>query len=83
MYLQYYWLTNTNVHPLLMPLQLTTAALPKRISLIFLWVELSQRDTILIVNPLLKTVSIFGGKWGEHSYSDSPKYNILKIISIT
>ena len=36
---------------------------------------ISQRDPIPIVNPLLKMVFVFGGRWGAHSYSYSPKYN--------
>ena len=52
-----------------------TPALPKRLSLIFLWAEFSRRDAIPIVYSILKTVCIFGRKWGAHSYSTSPKYN--------
>ena len=69
------WLDNPNVHQLLNPGQLTTPALPKRFSVIFLWAELSQRAPISIINPPLKTVCIFGGRWDAHSYLDSPKNN--------
>ena len=37
--------------------------------------ELSRMAPIPIVNTLLKTLCDFGGKWREHSYLDSPKYN--------
>ena len=67
------WLANPNIQRLLTLGHLTTPALPKRISIIFLWEEFSQRDTIHIVNPLLNTVRSFGGRCGTHSYSDSPK----------
>ena len=46
-----------------------------RLSIIFLWEGFSQRAPIPIVNPLLKTVCIFGGIWGAHYYSASPKNN--------
>ena len=59
-----------------MPGQLTNTALPKRISLIFLWAEFDQRDPMPIVKPLPKTVCVFGGRWGVHSYLASPKYKI-------
>ena len=52
---------------MLIPGQLPTPELPKRISLIFPWAGFSQRSPIPIFNPLLKT--------GAHSYSASPKYN--------
>ena len=60
--------TNTNVHTLLNPGHLPTTALPKRLSLIFLWTEFPRRDPIPIVNPLLYTVCIFEGWWSAHSY---------------
>ena len=65
------WLDNPNVHRLLMPVQLPTPALPNRLSLIFIWAELSQRAPIPIANPLLDTVCIVGGQWGAHYYSTS------------
>ena len=52
------WLANQNVHQLLNPGHLTTPALPKRLSLILLWAELSQKDPTPIVNPLQYTVCI-------------------------
>ena len=69
------WLDNRNVHRFLNLERLPTPALPKSISLIFLLAELSWRAPIPIVNPLLYTVCIFGGRWGEHSYLDTPKNN--------
>ena len=69
------WLANPNIHQLLKPTQLPTTALPKRLSVIFLWAEFYQRDPIPIFNPLLKTVRICGGRWGAHSYLASPKNN--------
>ena len=59
MYLPASRLDNQNVHRLLKPVHLPTPALPKRISLIFLWEELSWRDPITIVNPLQYKVCIF------------------------
>ena len=59
MYLPACLLSNQNVHQLLKTVHLTTTALPKSISLIFLWERFSQRDTIPIVNPLQYTVCIF------------------------
>ena len=70
--------SNPNLHRLLILGQLSTPVLPKGISLIFPWVEFSRRASISIVNLLVKTVSVFGGRWGAHSYSDSPKYNKIK-----
>ena len=70
-----YWLANTNVHQLLKLGYLPTLLLPNTISPIFLWAEFSQRNHITIDNPLLNIVYIFGGRWGTHSYSDSPKNN--------
>ena len=58
-----------------MTVQLPTPALPKRLSLSFLWEEFSQRAPIPIVNSLHKTVRVFGGQWVAHSYLDSPNYN--------
>ena len=58
MYFPDWWLANQNLHWLLKPGHLPTPALPKRLSLIFLWAELSRRDPILIVNPLQYTVCI-------------------------
>ena len=72
MYLPAIRLANTNIHLLLNPGQLPTTALPKRLSRIFLWEEFSRRDPILIVNTFLYTDYIFGGRWGAHSYLDSP-----------
>ena len=43
-----------------MPGKLPTTTLPKRISLTFLWAELSQRDPIPIVNALLKKFFLEG-----------------------
>ena len=59
-----YQLANPNVHRLLTQVQLPTPALLKRIYLIFIWQELSQRAPILIFNPLLDIVYIVGGQWG-------------------
>ena len=53
--------------------QMSTPDIPKRLSIIFLWAEFSQRAPIPIVNILINTVYIVGGLWGTHSYSDSPK----------
>ena len=36
------------------------------------------RSPIPIVNPLLKTVFVFGVQWGAQSYSDLPNYNTIK-----
>ena len=74
-YLPVYWLYNPNVHRLLKPGHMPTPALPKRLSLIFLWEEFSQTDPIQIVNPLLDTVCIIGGRWCAHSYFYLPKNN--------
>ena len=60
---------------MLMPGHLTTTAFPKRLYLIFLWAEWSQRDPIPIVDPLLKIVCIFVVLWGAHYYFSSTKYN--------
>ena len=67
-------MANPKVHQFFIPRQLPTPALYKRLSLIFLWVKFSQRASIPIVNPLLKTVCTFGGRWCAHYYSASPKY---------
>ena len=64
-------LANQNVHQLLNLGHLTTPDIPKRLSLIFLWVELFQRDPIPIVDSLLKPDCIFGGRWDAHFYLDS------------
>ena len=72
-YLPAWWLANPNIHQLLNPGQLLTAALPRRFSIIFLWAELSRRDPIPIVNPLLKTVRVLEGRWGTHFYFASQK----------
>ena len=77
-YLPAFLLADPNVHLLIKSVQLPTPELPKRLYLIFLWVEFSQMDTIPIVNPLLNTVRIFGGRWGAHSYLASPKNNKKK-----
>ena len=69
------WLASPNVHWLITLGQLNTPALPKRLSLIFLWAEFSLRSSIHIVTPLLNTVRIFGGRWDVHSYLSSPTYN--------
>ena len=74
-YLPACWLANSNVHWLHTLGQLPTHALPKRLHLIFLWAEFSQRAPITIANPILKPVLIFGGKWGAHSYLVSHKNN--------
>ena len=58
-YLLDYWLESPNVHRLLIPGQLTNPALTNMPYLIFLWTEISQRDPIPMVNPLLKIVYIF------------------------
>ena len=42
--------------------KITTPTLPKRLYLIFLLAELSQRAPTPIVNTLLNTVHIFGGQ---------------------
>ena len=68
-----YWLENQNVHRLLNPGQLPTHAVPKRLSLIFLLTVFSQRDPIPIVNSIIDTVCIVGGRWVAHYYSPSPK----------
>ena len=54
-------LENPNVHHFLNPGKLTTPEFPKRLSLIFLWVELYRRYPIPIVNPLLIKFRIFKG----------------------
>ena len=74
-YLPACWLANPNLHRLIMPILMSTPTIPKRIYLIFLWAEFPQRDPIPIIDPLLKTVYIFVGIWGAHSYLDSKKYN--------
>ena len=58
MYLPACWLANQNVHQLLNLAHLLTPALSKRLSLIFLRMELYLRDPIPIVNPLIYTVCI-------------------------
>ena len=68
-------LANPTIHRFIIPGQLTSPALPKRLSLIFLLEVLSQRSPITIVNPLLKTFCFFGGIWGAHYCLASPKYN--------
>ena len=73
-YLLSCWLSNPNVHRLLIPGQLPTNALNKRLSPILLWAESPQRNPINIVNTILKTVCVFGGRWGAHYYLASPKY---------
>ena len=60
------WLANPDVHRFLNPGQLTTPALPKRISVIFLWTEFFQRYHIPIFNPLLKKFVFFEGD-GAHT----------------
>ena len=67
-YLLGYWLANPNVHRLLKTVHLSTPALPRRLSVIFLWEELSQRALIPILNTLLDIICIVGGRWGAHSY---------------
>ena len=67
------WLANPNVHWLITPEKLPTPALPKRLSLIFIWAELSRRARIPIFNILLNTVCIVGGRQGTHSYLPLPK----------
>ena len=74
-YLSAYWLANPNTHWLLTLGKFPIFALIKRLSLIFIWVEFFRKAPIPIFNPLLYTVCIVGGKWGAHSYSDSPKNN--------
>ena len=69
------WLANPNVHRLLMTGKLLTPALTKRLSLIIIWSEFSQRAPIPIVNRILKMVYNFGGRWVAKYYSASPKYN--------
>ena len=61
-------LANPNLHRLLKPVKLPTPVLLKRISLIFLWEDFSQRDTIPIVNALLYKFYIFVVWWCAHSY---------------
>ena len=68
-----YCLANTNVCRFLTPLQLPTPELPKRLSIIFLRKQFSQRGAIPMVNPLLNIVCIFGRRWDAHSYLSSPK----------
>ena len=51
-------LANQNLHRLLKRGHLPTPALPKRLSLIFLWAELSRNAPIPIVKPLQYTVCI-------------------------
>ena len=58
MYFPAYFLDNKNVYRLLKLGHLTTLALPKRLYIIFIWAELSQRDPITIVNTLQYTVCI-------------------------
>ena len=74
-YIQACCFANPNIQWFLMPGQLPTPVLIKRIYIIFLWTELSKRYPIPIVNLLLKTVCVFGVLWGAHSYPASPKYN--------
>ena len=69
------WSANPNVHWLLITVQLPTTELHKRLSIIFLWVKFPQRYPIHIFNPLLKTVCVFGGRWGAQYYSAPPEYN--------
>ena len=69
------WLANPNIHWFLVPGQILTPALTKSLSLIFLWADFSWRAHIPVINPLLKTVCVFGGWWVAHSYSASPQYN--------
>ena len=64
MYFPAFWLANTNVHRLLKPGHLPTPELPKRLSLIFLYAELSQRYPIPIVKTLQYTVCICWRKMG-------------------
>ena len=72
-YILAYWFSNTNVHRLLKSVQLPSYALPKRLSIIFLWAEFSIRGPIYIVNIVLYTFCIVECKWGAHSYWTSPK----------
>ena len=58
MYFQSCCFPNKNLHRLLKPVHLPIPALPKRIYLILLWVELSRRAPTPIVNPLQYTVCI-------------------------
>ena len=81
-YLPECWFANPNVHRLLNPGKQPTPALLNRLYQIFLLVELSWRDPIPIVNPLLKTVRIFGGQWDEHSYLVSPNNNKKKVTFV-
>ena len=76
------WLAGPNVHRLLDPGQLITHVLPKSLSVTLLWAKIPQRDPIPIVNPLLRTDLIFGGRWGAHFYSDSPKITEKQIIFV-
>ena len=72
-YLPAYWLSNPKLHWLLNPGQLTTTALPKRLYLIFIWQEFSQRDPIPIFNPFLNIAFIIGERWVKQSYLASLK----------
>ena len=72
-YLPAYWLDNPHIQRFLNMWHLRTPELTERLSLIFLWYELPQRDPIPIVNPIPDTVYIFRGQWGAHSYLDSLK----------
>ena len=54
--------------------QLPTPEIPKRPYLIFLWADFYRRDTIHIVNPILKTVFVIGGQCGAQYYLYSPMY---------
>ena len=69
------WFANPKLHQFLKPGQLPTPALPKRLSLIFSQANFPRGDSIPIVNTLLNTVRICGGKLGAHSYLASPKNN--------
>ena len=59
MYFPACWFVNTNVQWLPNLVHLATTALPKRLSLIFLWAGFSRRYPIPIVDPLIYTVCIF------------------------
>ena len=74
-YLPSIWLSNTNVNWLINLVHLPNPLLPTRLSLIILWAELSGSDPIPIVNPLLYTVCIVGGKLDAHSYLGLLKIN--------
>ena len=58
MYFPACFLTNQTYTSCRKPGHITTPALPRRLYLILLWAELSQRALIPIVNPLQYTVSI-------------------------